>query len=191
MLDNLEETDIIKIIPSVMVDYLDKDWGYEADKNADWTAITKKELQQLEIDSKKIPTNIEIFDGQNTDINNRIILYTTYPINPTNKKGLKPTEDDSKTLSVSKTLTTTDEISLDNSTETLEIEKTGGGTIPPTPGSYVPGDSVKEADESEAPTVIVTPSTGGNLEFIIPIAVVIVALIGLGVGVVIIKKKAL
>ena len=187
----VNEADIITITPSVMVDYLDKDWGYEADKNTDWTAITKKELQQLKIDSKTIPTNIEIFEGQNTDINNRIILYTTYPTDPTNKKGLKPTEDDSKTLSVSKTLTTTDEISLDNSTETLEIEKTGGGTIPPTPGSYVPGDSVKEADESEAPTVIVTPSTGGNLEFIIPIAVGIVALIGLGVGVVIIKKKAL
>ena len=82
-------------------------------------------------------------------------------------------------------------LSLENETETIEIEKNGGSKIVQTPGSYVPGTTPQELDEDWAETAIVTPSTGGNLAFVLPIVVGISALIILGTGIVIIKKKVL
>ena len=42
-----------------------------------------------------------------------------------------------------------------------------------------------------AETVIVTPATGDNLSYILPISIGIIALLVIGVGVIVIKKKAL
>ena len=42
-----------------------------------------------------------------------------------------------------------------------------------------------------AETVIVTPATGQNLSFIVPVIIGIVALVIIGIGIVIIKKKTL
>jgi len=94
-------------------------------------------------------------------------------------------------LNVSKTLAVTDEISLNNETEVIEVSKTGGSKIKSTPGNYVPGTGKTEVDDNMAETVIVTPATGENLNYIMPILIGTMALIILGAGVVIIKKKAI
>lgn len=94
-------------------------------------------------------------------------------------------------LNVSKILTTTDEISLDNETEITELNKTGGSKPPSTPGNYVPGKAFIETDDNMAETTIVTPATGENQNYMVPIMIGTFAFVILGVGIVIIKKKIL
>ena len=97
-----------------------------------------------------------------------------------------------KGINVSKVLANSDEISLDNEVEVAEIDKNGGAPTDSIPGNYIPGKApYQEPDDSMAPTVIVTPNTGDNLNFIIPVIVGVVALVILGVGVILIKKKTL
>lgn len=194
---------VIKISPSVIVDYLDKDWGYEQSENDAyaWKAITKEELQTLKDQvGRTIPLKDAVF-GDSSDINNRVILYTEYLAN----SAVLPAESRTVDLNVSKQLTTDDDISLNNETEILEIDKWNhstptendnppgikGGEIPTMPGDKVPGEPPKESDEAEAPTVIVTPSTGHNYGYSTEIVLGITCFIVLGVGVVLIKKKIL
>ena len=104
------------------------------------------------------------------------------------KTPLKPSEAKDTTLKVSKILTTSGDISLNNETEIIKLEKpNGGGDVPSTPGNFVPGEEPKEPDESTSETVIVTPNTGENRNFIIPISVGLVALVVLGTGVILNK----
>ena len=193
--------EIIKIRPSVIVDYLDRDWGYETSKNTaeGWEAITKDVYQDnegKEFKDKKdreLPKSKLVYEGTETDINNRIILYTQKLFDT----EILPKEFKIVELNISKILTTTDEIELNNSVELLEMDKPGGSEIlepnrePTNPGNNPPGHHPTQSDEGESQTVIVTPSTGKNLEYVVPITIGIVTLIILGVGVVIIKKKVL
>ena len=94
-------------------------------------------------------------------------------------------------LKVSKILTTSDDISLDNETEIVEVDKTGGSDLESTPGNYVPGKGHTETDDHMAETVIVTPPTGGSLSNIVIVMIGIVALLAIAGGIIIIKKKAL
>ena len=173
------EGEVITIEPTGIIDYLDRDWGFEQDKNPDWKIITEEEVKSLVAEV--------VYKDENSNIENTNILYTE------KLKGnkLKPTESAEVTLDVSKLLTTSEDIELDNETEIVEINKPGGPDLPTTPGNYVPGTGKTETDDSTAETVIVTPSTGGNFNFIIPIAIGMSALVILGVGIYLIKRKAL
>ena len=106
-------------------------------------------------------------------------------------KKLEPTQTASVDLNVSKILSNSEDISLDNETEVTHIDKTGGSKTTSVPGNYVPGTGKTEADDNMAETVIVTPSTGGNKNFLIPTAIGTIALLVLGGGVFLIKRKAL
>ena len=116
-----------------------------------------------------------------------MILYTDYLAG----ENIEPNDSRTVMLNVSKKLTTTDEISLDNETEIVELDRPGGSTPQSVPGNYVPGEGAQEADDSMAETTIVTPATGEDQNYIIPIIVGTTALIILGAGIVIIKKKIL
>ena len=94
-------------------------------------------------------------------------------------------------LNVSKIITTGDDIELGNETEIVEIDKTGGSDINSTPGNYIPGLGNMENDDDMAETVIVIPSTGQNLNFIVPIIIGLVSLAIIAGGIVLIKKKVL
>lgn len=171
--------EIVKIIPSAVIDYLDKDWGYDSAVNQGWEVKTIEELHDLVAEV--------VYNNEESTINDKIILYTENLKTP-----LKPAESKDTTLNVSKILTTSGDISLDNETEIIRVDKpNGGGDIPSTPGNFVPGEDPKEPDESTSETVIITPNTGANMNFIIPISVGLVALVILGTGVVFIKKKVL
>lgn len=189
----VKEDEVVYLTSNVIIDYLDKDWGYEANKNSDWTAISKDEVNingnqyTINVNNEQIPISSEVF-GDTSDINNKIILYTTAL---KDQKVLPGISKDVK-LNVSKTLTTSDEISLDNDTEILKLTKPGGSKIPPVPGNYVPGTSTPiDTDEDRSETVIVTPSTGDNLAYVLPITLGIGLLVILGTGVILIKKKVL
>lgn len=170
----------VTITPTSIIDYLDKNWGFEAEKNKEWTVKSLDEIKNI--------VAKEVYENEDSTIADKTILYTE------SLKGqkLKPTESATVNLNVSKVLSNSDEISLDNESEITELTKDGGSRLISTPGNYIPGqEEAKESDESIAETVIVTPSTGANLEFIVPIMIGVIALVILGAGVVIIKKKTL
>ena len=173
------EGEVVTITPSAIIDYLDNDWAFENEKNPDWQVKTKEDLPGLVAEV--------VYNNENSTINDKTILYTE----SLKQNALKPTESASVNLNVSKLLTTSDDLSFDNETEITTLDKTGGSKTEGTPGNYIPGTGKTEPDDSTAETVVVTPSTGANLNFILPITVGVIALIVLGVGVVIIKRKTL
>lgn len=170
----------VTITPTSIIDYLDKNWGFEAEKNKEWTVKSLDEIKNI--------VAKEVYENEDSTIADKTILYTE----SLKDEKLKPTESAKVNLNVSKVLSNSDEISLDNESEITELTKDGGSKLISTPGNYIPGqEETKESDESIAETVIVTPSTGANLEFIVPIMIGVIALVILGAGVVIIKKKTL
>ena len=170
----------VTITPTSIIDYLDKNWGFEVEKNKEWTVKSLDEIKNI--------VAKEVYENEDSTIADKTILYTE----SLKDEKLKPTESATVNLNVSKVLSNSDEISLDNESEITELTKDGGSKLISTPGNYIPGqEEAKESDESIAETVIVTPSTGANLEFIVPIMIGVIALVILGAGVVIIKKKTL
>ena len=170
----------VTITPTSIIDYLDKNWGFEAEKNKEWTVKSLDEIKNI--------VAKEVYENEDSTIADKTILHTE----SLKDEKLKPTESAKVNLNVSKVLSNSDEISLDNESEITELTKDGGSRLISTPGNYIPGqEETKESDESIAETVIVTPSTGANLEFIVPIMIGVISLVILGVGVVIIKKKTL
>lgn len=173
------EGEVVKISATGIIDYLDKDWAFDDQKNEGWTVKTLDEVRDL--------LEGDVYESETSTINDKTILYT----NNLKDKQIEPTKSESTMLTVSKLLTTNDDISLDNETELVEVDKTGGSELISIPGNYVPGTGNQESDSSMAETVIVTPATGQNLSYILPVVIGIVALVIIGIGVVIIKKKAL
>ena len=173
------EGDVVKIEPAGIIDYLDKDWAFDASKQTTWEQKTVDEINDIVAD--------DVYNS--ISINDKIILYTE------SLKGqeLEPTGSASVEVSTSKVLSNNDEIELDNEAEVTKVTKDGGADLTSTPGNYVPGthetDTENYNDMSE--TIIVTPSTGGNQNMILPITIGIIVCIILGAGVFVIKKKIL
>ena len=185
---------IVTITPSGIVDYLDVDWEFEANKNPDWVSITDVNDERLDLAQTV---------KESEEITNRKIIYTDTlaghdlePIRPNNSATVQ--------LNVSKIMTSSEDIELDNETEIVEVNKTGGGylynppttqngpDVPATPGNYIPGTGPQvEYDDDMAERVIITSNTGANMNFILPISIVISAFVIIGVGVIFIKKKVL
>ena len=129
----------------------------------------------------------EVYNSKESTIDDKKLLYTEKLA-----KELKPTENTTVTLNVSKLLTASQNIELDNETEVIKVNKTGGGTLISIPGNYIPGTGInEELDNDMAETIIITPNTGDNLNYIIPITVILSSIVILGVGIVFIKKKVL
>ena len=105
---------------------------------------------------------------------------------------LRPTESATVMLNATKYLNASEDIELENETEIVKVEKPGGAHLTFTPGNYVPGTGpAVECDDDMAELVLITPNTGGNYNYMIPIGITVLAFIIVGAGVVIIKKKVL
>lgn len=184
----------ITITPTGIMDYLDRNWSFDSIAYQDtWTVMS---ANGGENDISSLVDEETVIKGEGSTIGEKMLLYTKklaetalIPINAMNADNLKNT--DTVDLNVSKVLTTTDNISLDNEAEEVEVTRIGGATLETIPGNYVPGSGAVEADDSMAETTIVTPATGENLNYIIPIAVGMTAMMILGAGIIIIKKKIL
>lgn len=179
-----EVGELVKIKPTGIMDYLDKNWAFDLANNGQISEV------KTNVDAIKDFVKEEVITDQDSTIAEKMILYTNHLANT----ELDPTKDHNIgiiTFNVSKLLTTTDEISLDNETEVVEVQKTGGANLQSVPGNYIPGKGITELDDSMAETTIVTPATGEDQNYIIPIVIGVSALLILGVGVVIIKKKAI
>ncbi|MCI8759885.1 MAG: LPXTG cell wall anchor domain-containing protein [Clostridia bacterium] len=178
---------VITITPTTIIDYLDKDWSFDSEKNPDWKVIQKEELSTYEQGGLVIKEVYEDSEESESTINEKIILLTNTLAN----KKIEPGKSEPVMLHVSRILTSTDEISLDNETENIKINRPGGSKPQAIPGNYVPGTGSTEVDDSMAETTIVTPATGENQNYVMPIIIGATALITLGVGVIIIKKRIL
>ena len=173
------EGNVVTINATGIIDYLDKDWAFDNETNTQWQIKTLDEVKDL--------LQEEVYQTETSTIDDKTILYT----DSLKDAQIEPTQSESVMLNVSKILTTSEDISLDNETEIVEVDKTGGSDLVSTPGNYVPGTGHTESDDDMAETVIVTPATGDNLSYILPISIGIIALLVIGVGVIGIKKKAL
>ena len=183
--------ELAALTPNKIIDYLDEEWAFEED--GAW---------QIKQANDRIFTALVTEEVLN-NISDKKILYTEALKN----KQLRPIPGNTKggesatiNLKTSKVLSTTDEIALNNDAELVEIGKTWGATPNQKPGDYIPGETSTLAqlatleykvDSGMAEEVIVTPSTGENRSYIMPIAIGTIALIILGAGVVVIKKKTL
>ncbi len=115
----------ITMTPTSIIDYLDKDWSFNKNNNQYWEIKTKEQLQTENLVSAEVI---------GSDIGEKWILYTEElkgkELEPAIKDGLKiKNKKESQaevTLNVSKVLSTTDEISLDNETEIIKIDRPGG-----------------------------------------------------------------
>ena len=92
-----EKATLIKIKPSTIIDYLDKDWSYEESKNSDgrWVVKTKQELETGKLANENVIQHIS-----ELEIENKTILITD-KLN----KEFAPGESESISLNVSKILT--------------------------------------------------------------------------------------
>ena len=183
----------ISMTPKGIIDYLDKNWSFDSKNQTIWNIKQTDDIKKY-VDVDKVVTD------QNSTIGEKIILYTDslkdkkiVPEGAMNTGELKNSEQ--VELQASKMLTTTDEIALNNEAEEVEVDTEGGKPAEPTPGNYMPSTpeefKLLESDEDMAETTIVTPATGKNLAYILPITIGTTALIILGVGIMVIKKKTL
>ena len=171
---------LVTIEPTGIIDYLDRDWAFDSNSNPDWKVIeNQEELEKLVYEN--------VYKNEDTQINQKAILYTE----ALKKQNLEPGKFAEVALKVSKIISSSDEISLNNETEVVETNKPGGAKTQSTPGNYVPGAGHTETDDSMAETTIVTPATGENKNYILPIITGITAFATLAVGVIFIKKKVI
>ena len=188
------ESKAIKMKVLNITDYLDKEWAVDENEasyvDEGWNKVAKADLNG-QVDQ-------EVYQGRETKINDRIILQT---------EKLKDDEIATGetagpvTLKTTKVLTTINDndVELDNEAEIIKIYKTGGGLLKTKdpnkkliPGNYVPGSGKQvEDDDDMAQTFTVSPNTGGNSNYVIIIVLGAIALVGLGVGIVLIKKFVL
>lgn len=216
--------DVIRITPTKVIDYLDKEWSVDENNsiNAEtWKKKTEEVLKAGRDDTDEVPVNASIYNDSNSEIKDRIILYSEKlakdRIALAPGEALKVSEKDDKrlTLVATKVLTTIDsaDIVLENETEVIEIQRPGGGVpeeniegktlIEETgrrdeklqqrkriiPGNFVPGSGWQiEPDDDKAETFFITPNTGEDLNYILPISIGVGALVILGVGIVLIIK---
>ena len=162
----IKEGNIATLTPSAVVDYLDKNLGFVEDNNRDWKQITSEDLEKL--NAVKV--------GDTEYLNNKKILYTE-----ATAKALKPTENVLVGLNVSKLLTSAEDLTFNNDAEVAKI--TPPGNPPVVPPEYPP---VVPAED-----IIIVPSTGANMNYLLPTIVGMVSLVILGVGVFVIKKKVI
>ena len=172
------EGNVVTITPSAIVDYLDTDWSFDANRNLDWEVIQK--------DDARLALAEEVINSDT--IGNRTILYTEALAG----YDLQPTESATVMLDVSKLLNASQDIELENETEIVKVNKPGGANLTFIPGNYVPGTGPAiESDDDMAEIVIITPNTGENLNYIIPLSITIIAFVIIGAGIFFIKKKVL
>lgn len=184
-----------------IVDYLDNSWGYDETINSDWQ---QKDAGWVTSATEELHTThknmfADEVKADTTKLDAKRILTTTALSKPLTPEA--PNNVNTTNLTVSKVLAASDEdINLNNETEIIHIDKEKGGRkVSSTPGNYVPGKALEEGqiDEGENDTSVseevkVTSPTGQDaITYVIYTAVTIVALIVLGSGIVLIKKKVL
>ena len=207
-----KDNDIITLTPSKIVDYLDPKSVYRPDDETNieyqWKQTSIEELRNEGLVAGNITDALESgeYDTGRVDGNGNPIIeeldesqiFTTdylddAKLKPIYSKGdnLNPAQGGDVYMVVDKVLSSSEDADFQNQAELVMIGKPGGGKITSTPGNYIPNKQQKETDDSTSQEVTITPSTGENRAYVIPVTVGIVAFVVLGVGIVLIRKKVL
>ena len=200
-----KDNDIITSSPALIVDYLDATLQYQQDNKTnienEWQLVTLNTEEDLQTnkDQLDIATLENVLTHKYTDSEgNEIDLdnYTIYKTEHLKNSNLKPKYSrndagDSATVQmvVGQNLSESTEAANQNQAEIILVTKPGGGKTTNTPGNYVPNKEKQEIDDTISEQVIVIPSTGGNMNFILPITIGVLACVILGTGTFLIKTK--
>lgn len=170
--------DVVKLKANKIIDYLDSRLPYS--ENDGWEIIKESDIGEYEGVQSNYNEPGDIITGDGT--------YTYSQILSSKEEdkwniALKP-DDKEITLSnlkFSKLLSNTDDTTFDNLAEIVSVTRTGG-TVP---------TKVEEGDTEWAETVVVTPPTGENHNYIAIIVTTFIALVTLAGGIFLIKKKVI
>ena len=204
-----KDTDVVTVSPTRIIDYLDEGSTYLPDDVTNieyrWQELGLDQIKDENLVAQHVIDAIETGEYTTSDTDssgNAIIdevdLTQIYSTDYLANANLKPVYSKGSTLTtaesgdvymvVSKVLSSSDQQAAQNQAEIIVTTKTGGGKFTSTPGNYVPNKEQQETDDSTSPQIIVIPSTGENREYILPIAIGVIAFIILGVGIILIKK---
>lgn len=170
--------DVVTLKANKIIDYLDSRLPYS--ENDGWEIIKESDIGEYEGVQSNYNEPGDIITGDGT--------YTYSQILSSKEEdkwniALKP-DDKEITLSnlkFSKLLSNTDDTTFDNLAEIVSVTRTGG-TVP---------TKVEEGDTEWAETVVVTPPTGENHNYIAIIVTTFIALVTLAGGIFLIKKKVI
>lgn len=189
--ETAKANDIITISPSKIVDYLDPNVTYKVNDDTNnmygWQLATIDDLKSAEVVLGNVTDSETVKNSS---------IYVTEYLKDSKIKPKTTTGTSAGTATVEmvveKQLSSGQDANFTNDAEVVLMDKPGGSKIVTTPGNYDPDDpSTDEPDDSPSEEVIITPSTGDNRNYIIIGTVGLVALIGLGVGIYFIRRKAL
>lgn len=184
--------DKITITPTRIIDYVDGLAVLDStvDNTAHWTRIddvnvfTKKEAEGFEMAP-------EVLNSDHVNYLNDKNIYVSTALENTkiDPNGGTATIQ----IHVIQTLGDNDATTVNNQAEVIKVTRTAGKMFPDnlTPGNYVAKLAKSEADDSFAEATIVTPSTGEDKNYTIPVMLGTITLLILGVGVYFIKKKVI
>lgn len=174
-----EYTNIINTEPTIMDEYISRYSSTTTDPEGFITTISGyeafMETYSEEIREATLSTLSTLRQKMAAD---KTILY-----NANLERELQPGETNTVKLYTSKQLANSDEIDLNNSTEITKVKRNTQTGRKVTPRTSTLFDSAEE--------VVVTPPTGENQNYVLPITLGVSTLVILGAGVVLIKKKIL
>lgn len=215
-----DKSNPVKITPTGVNDYLDEEFAYDESSNSDWTIVSENRSENNSQTTETITTPagdweqvgepITTEDGStvkkykkhlgSTETTTQGVAGYKYTIQSKKRENLSGEtilelkDAASKIggleagqvsqpikLTTGKVLANSDEIALENKAEITEIQTTNGRQ--PNMSTSVLYD--------EAETIIVTPNTGDDKNYIIPAILGVSLLVIIGAGVVLIKKKVL
>lgn len=199
-----KENDIITITPSKIVDYLDEKSIYkvedEVNEKYKWKQMSLEDLKSSGLVVSNVTDALENGKYTDEDGNEEEIkpsqIYTTDYLNTAKLKPVRTVNNQKRNaeggdvyMVVDKVLASAEDANFENQAELVLLDKPGGSKPTPTPGNYIPNSNNQETDDSTSVETIITPSTGADQNFVVPITVGVIALVILGIGVVLIKKK--
>ena len=198
--------DIIGISPSTMIDYLDEESILKVESQINeqygWQAYTIPNLRDSKLVDQAIVTRLQNGTDANGEALNPVQIYVTnyykdngiyvkpaYSIS-TNSSGIVPLEKSNVYMETEKVLSSTEDSNFINQLEIVIVSKPGGSKIIENiPGNYTPNETDQEEDDTVSEELIITPNTGENRNFIVPITVLIITFIIIGIGTYLIVVK--
>ena len=207
--EELKNQEIITITPSRIVDYLDAKSVYKqgdpTNEEYRWRQATIQDLKDMNLVASNVIQALE--DGkyqyeENGEIYeeelNETQIFTTDYLDTTTLKPVRMENGEKRQaeggdvyMVVEKILNTAEDANFTNQAELSLIDKPGGSKIPPTPGNYIPNEHPQEEDEDTSQEVIITPNTGADRNYVLPITISIITIAIIGVGIIIIKRKVI
>lgn len=183
----------VKLKVEKIIDYLEDELNiYPEDMEEQWDILTTDGEKKALITEGLLENDNETFiKGANRILVTKDDVFaneTFLEPGQTSNSATEMTLVSSKLLSISN-----DECTFDNYAEIIKVKKTGGASLySSTLGNYIPSDSTtKEIDSDQAETVSVIPTTGGNRNYVLTIAIGVTVFAILGIGIVVIKKKVI